>query len=302
MHVFGFLETNGRIIPDCIVSGNSKTLQTLKRLVRSLLCQPVPFPAIYNQPMLKFVRPGCLAVLIMSALLVGCLSQAPSQLTYTAVPSTPEATSTETLIPPTASETPSPTPTWTLVPSPTSTPEPLGCQKPPEDYTRVEVNSGQIINQRTLAMLSHAKELYGGELDITGYAITQGSYSDALSASFGTHSGGGAVDLSVLREGTYTVLWEDINPLLHALRVAGFAAWLREYGELHTDSPIHIHAIAIGDAELSPAAAEQLTGEAGYFRGYSGLPVAMYGALTPDRYGGPILCQWMIDLGYRDFR
>jgi hypothetical protein len=165
----------------------------------------------------------------------------------------------------------------------------------------MEVN-GSTINHRTFAMLAHAQELYGGELKLTGSAITQGSYSNAVSASFGTHAGGGAVDLSVLREGTYTVLWDDIEPLLHALRTTGFAAWLREYGELHQDSPIHIHAIAIGDRELSPAAAEQLTGESGYFRGYSGLPVATYGAPTPDRYGGPVLCQWMIDLGYRDLR
>jgi hypothetical protein len=164
------------------------------------------------------------------------------------------------------------------------------------------VNNGQRINQRTLAMLAHAQTIYNGEVELTGSAITQGSYSDAVSASFGTHSGGGAVDISVMRPGTYTVLWEDIDPLLHALRVAGFAAWLREYGELYADSPIHIHAIAIGDHELSEAAEEQLTGEAGYFRGFSGLPVAMYGPPAPDRYGGAILCQWMIDLGYRDLR
>jgi hypothetical protein len=165
----------------------------------------------------------------------------------------------------------------------------------------VEVN-GETLNQRTLAMLTHAQELYGGELEIAGNAITQGSYTAAVSASFGTHSGGGAVDLSVMRQGTYMVLWDDVEPLLRALRAAGFAAWLREYGELHADSPIHIHAVAIGDQELSPAAEEQLTGEAGYFRGYSGLPVAMYGAPTPDRYGGPLVCQWMIGLGYRDMR
>jgi hypothetical protein len=202
-------------------------------------------------------------------------------------------------IPPTLTTTPSPT--ITPIPTQTLTSQPLGCQKPPEDYTRLDVN-GQTINQRTLAMLSHAQELYGGEIDLTGYAITQGSYTNVVDASFGTHAGGGAVDLSVLRQGTYTVLWDDIDPLLRALRVAGFAAWLREYGELHADSPIHIHAVAIGDQELSSAAEEQLTGEAGYFRGYSGLPVAMYGAPAPDRYGGPILCQWMIDLGYQDLR
>jgi hypothetical protein len=151
-------------------------------------------------------------------------------------------------------------------------------------------------------MLMHAQGLYGGEIELTGSSITQGSYTDALGASFGTHAGGGAVDLSVLRPGTYTVLWDDLRPLIRALRTVGFAAWVRDYGELHPDSPIHIHAIAIGDQELSPAAAEQLTGEAGYFRGSSGLPVAMYGPPAPDRYGGPIVCQWMIELGYQDLR
>ena len=198
--------------------------------------------------------------------------------------------STSTAVPP-------PTETAT----PTSTPEPLGCQKPPDDYTRVEVN-GWTLNQRTMAMLAHAQQIYGGEIELTGYAITQGSYHDNGAASFGTHLGGGAVDLSVLRRGTYTVLWDDVPPLIHALRVAGFAAWLREYGELYQDSPIHIHAIAIGDQELSTAAQDQLTGPAGYFRGYNGLPPDIYGPPKVDRYGGPILCQWMIDLGYRDLR
>lgn len=251
--------------------------------------------AVYNQPVRKFSRPGWIASWVSLALLLaGCF---PPQIETVLSTPTLSATATQTPIRP----APTLTPTVTAVPTQTSTPEPAGCQKPPEDYTRVEVN-GSTVNQRTLAMLTHAQELYGGELEITGHAITQGSYTDALAASFGTHAGGGAVDLSVLREGTYTVLWEDLEPLIRALRAAGFAAWVRDYGELHADSPIHIHAIAIGDQELSPAAEEQLTGEAGYFRGYSGLPVAMYGAPTPDRYGGPILCQWMIDLGYRDLR
>lgn len=150
-------------------------------------------------------------------------------------------------------------------------------------------------------MLEHAQELYNGEIDLTNTAITQGSYNTAVAASIGTHSGGGAVDISVMRQGTYSILWDEIDPLLRALRAAGFAAWLREYGELGPDSPIHIHAIAIGDRELSSEAAAQLTGPSGYFRGNSGLTSAD-GAPTPDRYGGPILCQWMLDLGYQDQR
>lgn len=231
---------------------------------------------------------------LLSLLLTSCSTASTLPATFK-----PSPIPTETPVPSTITATLEPTPTWTALP--TSTPEPPGCQKPPEDYARVEVN-GSVLNQRTLAMLSHAQELYGGEIRLTGYAITQGSYSTGVSASFGTHDGGGAVDLSVLSEGTYTVLWDDIGPLLQALRAAGFAAWLREYGELYTDSPIHIHAIAIGDTELSPAAQEQLTGPAGYFRGYSGLPFPDGSSPTQDRYGGPVLCQWMIELGYYDMR
>ena len=242
----------------------------------------------------RFRRLTWIVIWTLPVLLLSCLVTARTDVS----PVVP-LTVTQTPVPPTRTATQTPTPTAT--PSLTPTLEPLGCQKPPEDYTRLAAN-GQTINQRTFAMLAHAQELYGGEIELTGHAITQGSYTDAVSASFGTHSGGGAVDLSVMDRGTYTILWEDVEPLLRALRAAGFAAWLREYGELYADSPIHIHAIAIGDRELSPAAEEQLTGEAGYFRGYSGLPVDMYGAPRPDRYGDPILCQWMIDLGYRDLR
>jgi hypothetical protein len=234
--------------------------------------------------------------ILLSLGFVSCQSALP-QATIT--PAIPSETATPTPLPPTFTATAVPSPSDTALPTPT--PEPAGCLKPPDDYTRLEIN-GWTLNQRTFAMLAHAQEIYGGEIELTGHAITQGSYHDNGSASFGTHLGGGAVDLSVLRRGTYTVLWDDIEPVIHALRVAGFAAWLREYGELYPDSPIHIHAIAIGDRELSPAAEEQLTGEAGYFRGSSGLPVDRYGPPTADRYGGPILCQWMIDLGYQDLR
>lgn len=238
-----------------------------------------------------------IGICIVLTLFPGCFT-----VPENGIPLTPTLIPTETYTPFLPTFTATHTPTLTPAPTITPTPEPFGCQKPPEDYTWVEVNNGRTINRRTLAMLAHAQELYGGEIELTGYAITQGSYTDNVAASFGTHAGGGAVDISVLRQGTYTVLWDDIEPLLRALRAAGFAAWLREYGELHPDSPIHIHAIAIGDQELSEAAEDQLTGPAGYFRGYSGLPFEEGELPTPDRYGGPVLCQWMIDLGYRDLR
>jgi hypothetical protein len=200
--------------------------------------------------------------------------------------------------------TPTHTPTLTLVPSPTHTPfpEPAGCLRPPDDMSTLEIN-GEKLNQRTFAMLQHAAELYGGVIDITGEAITQGSYTNTVSLSFGTHAGGGAVDISVIdtSSGNWVVLEAEIEPLIYALRVAGFAAWYRQYGELSPDSPIHIHAVAIGDPDLSPSAQDQLTGTFGYFHGYNGIPQEN-GIPLKDRHGGPILCKWMWEMGYSDLR
>jgi hypothetical protein len=266
-----------------------------KRLLH-LLTSQVAIP----KNTVQIINRSLLLIGLTCLLLGGCTGIHITSLniqTETPLVPTPSLTPVSTTTP-----TPTETPLSTNTPPPTSTfkLEPAGCLKPPDDYTRIEVN-GWIINQRTLSMLIHAQELYGGELEITGSAITQGSYQDSVAASFGTHAGGGAVDISVLRKNTYTVMWDDINPLLRALRLAGFAAWLRDYGELYTDSPIHIHAIAIGDRELSPAAEDQLTGPAGYFRGFSGLPTTDT-TPAPDRFGVPILCQWMIDLGFLDLR
>jgi len=204
------------------------------------------------------------------------------------------ATATTAVTPDPPIETPVPTPT------PTPTPEPDYCRKPEEDYTLVQ-HYGFLLNRRTLSMLEYAAELYSGEIDVAGAAITQGSYTDAVSASFGTHAGGGAVDLSVIQPGTWKVLYAEIEPLVLSLRQAGFAAWLRDLDELYPGSPIHIHAIAIGDRHLSPAAENQLTGASGYFRGYDGLP-RENGIPVADRHGGPIICDWMLEVGYADLR
>ena len=239
-------------------------------------------------------------VLILVMLLGGCAQTTPAVVrtlgkatitlmpTQTPVPATPTVTFTPTLSPPTETATITPTS------------EPTECRKPPDDYELVNID-GYWLNARTVAMLEYAQLLYGGEIDLTGSAITQGSFHDNGAASFGTHLGGGAVDLSVMRTGTWIVLYDDIPVLLQALRLAGFAAWLREVDEVFPGSGIHIHAIAIGDRDLSEAARAQLDGEAGYFRGFSGLP-PVNNKPTLDRYGGPVLCQWMRDAGYEDLR
>jgi hypothetical protein len=253
-----------------------------------------PWLSLIGFSVLICLLSGCVAPAVSPRLLATSTSLAPVATATRTVTAVPSATLTLTLLP---SPTFTITPTWT----PSPTPEPAGCLEPPDDYSRLTVN-GWVLNRRTYAMLQHAADLYGGEIEITGYAITQGSYHDNGAASFGTHLGGGAVDLSVFRKGTYTILKSEIPNLLHALRVSGFAAWYRIADELFPGSAYHIHAIAIGDKELSQPAQDQLTGPAGYFRGFSGIPPANGAPPTPDRFGGPILCQWMIDLGYKDLR
>ncbi|NJL92272.1 MAG: SH3 domain-containing protein [Anaerolineae bacterium] len=171
--------------------------------------------------------------------------------------------------------------------------------RPPEDYTRVEVR-GVALNTRTIAMLQHAQTLYGGSIDMTNQGITQGSYNaGGVALSFGTHDGGGAVDISVRDlPHSWDIRWEDIPRMIDALRRAGFAAYYRD--EADGMSP-HIHAIAVGDADLSRAAALQLTGRYGYFRGFDALPQPD-GVPQPDDSGELILCNWMRELGYEDLR
>ncbi len=168
------------------------------------------------------------------------------------------------------------------------------CQPPVDEYTRVTVE-GQTISQRTYGMLEVAQALYGGAGNLLW--VTQGSYSDGVDASFGTHAGGGAVDLSIRHPQTGEFLYDETGRMVQALRQAGFAAWYRTPNQGFTP---HIHAIAIGDGELSEAARAQLTGEQGYFRGRNGLPQPEVAG--PDPHGGPLLCAWMQALGYADLR
>lgn len=238
-----------------------------------------------------FLRAG-----ILAALLLGACTSTGAELSLT--PTAPTLVAS-----PTASHG-VPTRVQPLILEPTREivfdEEPAGCRAPIEDYTRVRVN-GKWITTRTRTMLEYAQSIYGGPIDVRGPALTQGSYSNNGPASFGTHLGGGAVDLSVIRPGGSDALYSEIERLVRALRVAGFAAWLRDWGELSEGSGIHIHAVAIGDRELSDPAREQLTGPSGYFRGYSGLPAAS-AIPEPDHHGGPIVCQWMREQGYEDLR
>ncbi|MHB8193754.1 MAG: LysM peptidoglycan-binding domain-containing protein [Bellilinea sp.] len=218
-------------------------------------------------------------------------------------PATPAKSPSRTQTPPTLEATSNSALAFFLPANSTPTPvfhEPAGCWQPPDDYTRVQIND-HTINARTYSMLHRAAMLYGGEIDVAGRSIIQGSYSTNSMDSLGTHLGGGAVDISVMRTNTQYILYSDIEPLIRALRTVGFAAWLREDGEEGSGSIIHIHAVAIGDIDLSAAAQEQISGPAGYMRGYNGLPVTSEDP-EPDRYGGPLICHWMLEAGYTDMR
>jgi len=288
----------------------------MRSIPKSLFSQMLSQPGIFIFLVLLFCLSACNSTAVTVTFTPGLINPTPDLATFAPALS---PTSSPTAIPipsvtiiPTVNPSPTSSPSFTPTPvpfsptplSPTPLPpvfyDPAGCQLPPDDYTPVSVN-GFKINARTYAMLQYAAQLYGGEIDVAGKAITQGSYSNNGPASFGTHLGGGAVDISVLRLNSDHVLYSEIEPLVRALRVAGFAAWLRDWGELGEGSGIHVHAIAIGDRELSSAAQEQLTGGYGYFRGYSGVPQSD-GVPVADRHGGPLVCQWMIDAGYTDLR
>lgn len=182
--------------------------------------------------------------------------------------------------------------------------ERAGCMRPPDDYS--QVRWGYVtLNRRTVAMLEQAQRLYtqGGGFIQFKDRMVQGSYNPGVvAASFGTHDGGGAIDVSVRNPLDFSVQSSEIAPMLDALRTAGFAAWLRAPNELYQGSMIHIHAVAVGDLEASEAAQAQIDGTFGYLRGYNGLPQPEGSPPIADIYGDPVICQWMIDDGIEDLR
>ena len=128
----------------------------------------------------------------------------------------------------------------------------------PDQVTAYErtTRDGQTLNYRTLEMLTAA----GRQLSFP-IVITQGSYTNATDASAGTHAGGGALDV---RAKDLSAVQRD--QVVLELRLIGFAAWLRT--PLQGNWPYHIHAIAIGDRDMSLAAAMQVIA---YRNGRNGL-------------------------------
>lgn len=106
---------------------------------------------------------------------------------------------------------------------------------------------GVRMNQRTVDMVLAVERNLG-----SGLVVVQGSYNNGkVQASAGTHDGGGAVDIRA----------KNIAPgqrqhVVTALRRVGFAAWLRTRQQGFDE--VHIHAIAIGDEDLSAGALAQV--------------------------------------------
>lgn len=105
---------------------------------------------------------------------------------------------------------------------------------------------GRRADNRSIKQIEEAERI-GGPL-----TITQGAYNSSVGASGGTHSGGGAFDFSV--RGLSST---QINGRVRALRMVGFAAWLRTSDE-GPWAP-HIHAVSVGCPDLAPVAARQVS-------------------------------------------
>jgi LysM repeat protein len=136
----------------------------------------------------------------------------------------------------------------------TTTPPTPSTGEPAHNYTRTTYG-GKTVNERTKVMLQAAARQFGGP-----FALTQGSYNRGVSASAGTHDGGGVVDISV-----NNMTAARRQEAVQCLRRAGFAAWLRTPSQ---GFAYHIHACAIGDREMASAAKNQVQS---YFNGRDGL-------------------------------
>lgn len=253
--------------------------------------------------MVSDTRKFLIAFVLLALVTGACSTPTPVLTPLPTATSSPTATSTRppAIIPPTpapAINTPTAEPTSVPTEEPARFAEPAGCRQPSGSLTRVEVN-GFNISQRTYEMLQYAATLSGGTIDITNTAISQGNYNSGAEPSQ-THQGG-VIDIAVHRPNSFLVLYKETPGLILALRTAGFAAWLRDWDEMEAGSDIHIHAVAIGDPELPPEAIEQLTGAAGYFRGYAGY-LRADGSPAPDHDGSPVICEWMRAAGYTDLR
>lgn len=120
-------------------------------------------------------------------------------------------------------------------------------------YTKVKFD-GKTVNARTRDALKYAQKLWQtrGKHKKT-IRLAQGSYNKGgVSASAGTHDGGGVVDCRTAGVGLDA---EETKQLNRALRDAGFASWIRDSRD---GMDPHIHAIACSDREMASSASRQV--------------------------------------------
>jgi hypothetical protein len=114
-----------------------------------------------------------------------------------------------------------------------------------DPWGKVTIN-GETVDNFTAAALQVAASEAG-----TDWRILQGSFSHDVAASGSTHSGGGVIDIAPTNGD-----WEGA---VTALRKIGFAAWIRNVpGHGYAGSGEHIHAVLMGDEQLSDQAAIQV--------------------------------------------
>jgi hypothetical protein len=124
--------------------------------------------------------------------------------------------------------------------------------------SRVTLAPGVVTDARTASMLAEAQELAGFQ-----FLYAQGSYNGTnVAASAGTHARAGVVDIRTVPMRSRSQKLAAVR----ALRLVGFAAWIRPYVEGVWGE--HIHAVAIGCPDLAPSAARQVTA---YYQGRDGL-------------------------------
>ena len=114
------------------------------------------------------------------------------------------------------------------------------------------------LTRRIWALIEDAAKAAG----VSTPNVVQGSYSNG-SASAGTHSGGGAFDLSVKGLGIKKIL-----ALLTELRKRNCAAWFRAPAYGWTSTGPHIHAVVKDEPDLSKSARQQVEA---YDKGLNGL-------------------------------
>jgi hypothetical protein len=136
------------------------------------------------------------------------------------------------------------------------------------DMQRIDLgkdSSGRplIINRRTKRMLDIVDEKIGRSLVIVKGSFFADQPPDPDNPSAKTHDGSGVMDIR-----THDQTSSQVKETVLELRKIGFAAWHRTKANSGFDD--HIHAVAIGDPQLHPQAANQVTAYKNRRNGLSG--------------------------------